>query len=337
MVALASGTSDGTLNDPHGFLIRDVSFSPDGKIIAGAAVQLGYGYNANIAAHIDLWTLASGKVAGLADGPGDGSPGSGIWAGGAAFSPTSPDHMADSGAGHIDVWNLAGRHMSAYAIPQGDVVSPVDVVDVAYTPDGKTVAAAFLNGDVHLLDVAGGDWRARSFRDSAAYSSNGTDVPVQVAVSPTGKNLAVADTAGNVYLWKMSGGSPVVLTGAVTGRAAVVQRIVSFSPDGKTLAIASSGEVQMFSLATGKFAAPLTAYDGSPVAVAFAPDGTTVAVAGDDGSISLFHLATRRVRLITTPAATWAGLAFSPDGKTLAAYTGQDTEIYLYRITYSTQ
>jgi WD40 repeat protein len=62
-----------------------------------------------------------------------------------------------------------------------------------------------------------------------------------------------------------------------------------------------------------------------------------VAVAGDDGSISLWDLATRRVKLITTPAATWAGLAFSPDGRTLAAYTGQDTKIYLYRITYPAQ
>jgi WD40 repeat protein len=300
-------------------------------------VELGYGYNAWFASHIDLWTLASGKLAGSVDSPGDGPPSSGIWAGGAAFSPASADHMAVSGSGHVDVWSLAGRHMSAYDLPQGNVVSPIDVVDVAYTPNGKTVAAAFLNGDVYLLDAAGGDWRARSFRDPAAYSSNGTDVPVQVTVSPTGKNLAVADTAGNVYVWKLSGGSPVVVTGAASGGAAIVQRIVAFSPDGKTLAIASPGVVRLFNLATGTFSAPLTAYDGSPVAVAFAPDGTTVAVAGDDGSISLWDLATRRVKLITTPAATWAGLAFSPDGRTLAAYTGQDTKIYLYRITYPAQ
>jgi WD40 repeat protein len=127
------------------------------------------------------------------------------------------------------------------------------------------------------------------------------------------------------------------VTGAASGGAAIVQRIVAFSPDGKTLAIASPGVVRLFNLATGTFSAPLTAYDGSPVAVAFAPDGTTVAVAGDDGSISLWDLATRRVKLITTPAATWAGLAFSPDGRTLAAYTGQDTKIYLYRITYPAQ
>jgi WD40 repeat protein len=96
---------------------------------------------------------------------------------------------------------------------------------------------------------------------------------------------------------------------------------VAFSPDGRTLASASSDHtVRLWETASGKELATISGHSDSVNAVAFSPDGKTLASASDDHTVKLWDTTTRK------GLATFSGhdggvntVAFSPDGKTVAS------------------
>src|SRR5262249_48699747 len=105
---------------------------------------------------------------------------------------------------------------------------------VAFSPDGKTLAAASWlgakDGGVKLWEAATGPERA-TLRGP-------TGVVVSVAVSPDRKTLATGSLDRTVRLWDGATGKEyAVLKGHEGGVYAV-----AFSPDGKTLASAGSGK-----------------------------------------------------------------------------------------------
>jgi WD40 repeat protein len=307
--------------DPGGSQMVDVAFSPDGKTIAASAEEAGRVYRT------DLWSAATGQPAGRLALTGTEAG----WSWGVAFSPASGSSLAVAGHHGVDVWNVPAGTFRTYADPDG-----VFPVDVAYTPDGKTVAEGNGKGDIHLLDLATGQWLAALFRVTAVYQAASTPHQEnldQIAISPTGQTLAAADDRGNVYVWNLSGGAPRVLTGAATTTHASGAK-VAFSPDGATLAIAGTASVRLWDVSAHAVTATLTGPGASPRAVAFAPDGKTLAVGDRNGDIYLWNLATRQAVSVKGVVTDWGGLTFSPDGRTLAACPFLQSKVYLYRITY---
>ncbi|MEG4504465.1 AAA-like domain-containing protein [Microcoleus sp. F6_B4] len=108
---------------------------------------------------------------------------------------------------------------------------------------------------------------------------------------------------------------------------------VAFSPDGKTLASASSDNtIKLWNLQSQKPIATLTGHSNEVLSVAFSPDGKTLASASRDKTIKLWHLETQK------PIATLRGhnnpvlsVAFSPDGLTLAS-SSSDSTIKLWNL-----
>jgi WD40 repeat protein len=105
-----------------------------------------------------------------------------------------------------------------------------------------------------------------------------------------------------------------------------------FSPDGKTVATASSdGSARLWSTATGRSlhrlpAKPTGAFDAAITDVAFSPDGSMVATASTDGRARLFDVASGRLR------ATFVGgrkalnsIVFSRDGRLVLAASDNGT------------
>ena len=193
------------------------------------------------------------------------------------------------------------------AANRGCATSPaLTVVNaVAFSPDGRTVAAGSIIGRIALLNVA-------SMKLAVQFAdSDGAGVQ-SLAFSPDGKTVAAADVNGRTYLWHGAAQRAVTLT----DRQSKGVKTVVFSPDGKTIATGDlNGSVYLWNAASGKPIGTLRDPESKGVdSTAFSPDGATVAAGDFNGHSYLWDVATRSVAHTFTDPFT-AGVnvvAFSP-------------------------
>jgi hypothetical protein len=189
-----------------------------------------------------------------------------------------------------------------------------DVTDVAFSPDGRTLATTSGLG-AKLWDVATG---------KMIFDLRGHSFPVMdVAFSPDGRTLATASMDGTAKLWDVATRKMIFdLIGSWPPVTAV-----AFSPDGRTLATASrDGTAKLWDVATGKMIFNLIGY-GSPVtAVAFSPDGRTLATVSWDRTAKLWDIATGKMIFdLIGHSGDVTDVAFSPDGRMLATASADGT------------
>jgi WD40 repeat protein len=72
-----------------------------------------------------------------------------------------------------------------------------DYADIAFSPNGKYLAAASTDGNLNVWDVATGTLLAR------LSGTSGNNL-VGVSFSPSGDAVATSDNAGNTYVWNMT-------------------------------------------------------------------------------------------------------------------------------------
>ncbi|MGV9770452.1 protein kinase domain-containing protein [Streptosporangium sp. NPDC003464] len=190
---------------------------------------------------------------------------------------------------------------------------------VAFSPDGKILAAGSGDDTVRLWDVATNTSIGRPL-------TGHTDSVYSVAFSPDGKILAAGSGDKTVRLWDVATRTPIgrPLTGHTGGVSAV-----AFSPDGKILAAGSSDDtVRLWDVATRTpIGRPLTGHTGGVSAVAFSPDGKILATGSGDDTVRLWDVATRTPigRPLTGHTDWVVSVAFSPDGKILATGSNDGT------------
>jgi WD40 repeat protein len=250
-------------------------------------------------------------------------------------------HMPDVYANAPDVYmGLVAGTRTSLATFGGQVVS------VAFSPDGHTLAASSSSGRIQLWNVT--DLAHPAVRGQLAN----TDAATAVAFSPDGHTLASGDTGTDtVQLWDVTNSAHPTPRGRLNGPIECHDGIgnngdcsvysLTFSHNGDILASGSIAGVQLWNVADLVHPVSLGQLDpGYATLVAISPDGRTLATDHQDFSggyaatIQLWNMtdAARPANVGHFPApGEPAAVAFSSDGRTLAD-TNQDNTIELWGV-----
>ena len=282
--------------------IESMAFSKDGKQLAvagGAPAEFG---------QVQIWDVASGKNLKTFQPSGDSLYG-------VSFSPD----------GKTVACGAADKIVRRINIEDGKVVTEFKahadwVLATCFTLDGKQMVSGGRDKALKLIDVTSG-----RFVDDV---NNPLEPILCMARHPTQDRVLYGGDLGGARLYKISDNQ--VRTSGRTDANLLVTferqpgpvNAVAFSPDGGRIALASIGEVRIYSAggAEAKPAAPkqpvaaakpargakkkqvgeiastaqliLSGHTGAVFAVAWKADGSTIATAGFDGMVRLFDAKT---------------------------------------------
>jgi WD40 repeat protein/tRNA A-37 threonylcarbamoyl transferase component Bud32 len=271
--------------DAHADGVYSLQFSHDGKtLVSGGKDGAVNFWDSNSGALQRAVTNSIGPVYGISFAPKDRSLATTGW------QPTSAN---------ADLQILSSK--TGQTLHRFD--EPGQVVCLAYSPDGSTLATAGTDQLISLWDIASGRLRAKFTGHTGGVWS--------LAWAPDGQRLATAGWDGTVRLWDVTRRQDAEEV------ATVANFSVAFSPDGQVLAGGGVG-VQLWDAECGERFRTLPESDRD-VRVEFSPDGNLLAAFGRDNVLHLY--ATRdwsHVGTIPAPAHPITAMIFSPDSRTLA-------------------
>jgi DNA-binding beta-propeller fold protein YncE len=221
---------------------------------------------------------------------------------GVAFSPDC-HILATEGDGTVRVMNLVTGQLitTMHAAPGSNSLG------LAFTPDGKILAAASADGPTTLWDAATGHRIATLNSDPVGTWS--------VAFSPDGKELFTEGSAGVIDQWDVSTHQRItkIITGVAVGSMAL-------SPNGQLLAVGGNdGNDRLYNMATYKLIGTLRSGEGHVFAMAFSPNNATLVTGTLKSAVQWWDAATGKLITHGVGNGSITDVAFSPDGRILAA------------------
>jgi len=231
-----------------------------------------------------------------------------------AVSPRNDAIAAAGDDGKVRVWDAEGkplRTIDAHAAP---------VLDLAFSPDGKTLLTGSADKTARLFDVKTGTLK---------QTLSGHLGPVNsVAFQPGGAQVVTAGAEGGVKVWDAATGRGVIAFGHTAPNNGPIQPVLKVLVTAGGLIVSASADKTLKGWTfEGSWSEqrPLGPHTFRVLALDFNPDGTLLAAGGGDpsrsGEIKVWEVG--KGMLVRTMdglhSDTVFGLRFSPDGTKLAS------------------
>jgi WD40 repeat protein/serine/threonine protein kinase len=329
----------------HSGRLWSLAFSPDGRRLAAGSSD----------GSVLVWDARSPERELISRRPGH--------AGAMAFSADGRILAEGGSDGTVRLWDVPQDDLYADLVltrsdppqpPTRDGLASTTITSLAFSPDGRTLAAGFWNRPARMWDwvanrplaelpaemrmnrylgfagagrlVASGPVAPRVL-DGATVTSTAPLLPPGVAdveamaISPDGKTGAFRRVVGELVLWDVATGQRL---NDVAGYS-YTRGPVAFSLDAsRVVGACFDGRLRMWDVFTGETQAEFLGHGPEPpLSVALAPDGQTLATGARDGKVRLWSTTNGTELLaLDVPAGDVRALAFSPDGCRLAANIG---------------
>ncbi len=186
---------------------------------------------------------------------------------------------------------------------------PLSVSEVAYSRDGKRIAASSWDNCIRIWDLA-------SYACLATLKGH-TQWVQSIEFNPNNSELASASRDKTIKIWDIESGKCVKTFKGHTNWVSAV----SYSPDGKRLASASFDEtVKIWDVGSGQCNKTLRGHKGPITYVVFHPKEEIVASASQDHTIRIWDITTGNcLKVLKGHTDSIEKIAYSPDGKILAS------------------
>ena len=275
--------------------ITDITYSPDGKLLAVGSSIGAWLYDANTGEEIALLAgHTKAEIANFLSNVTHHARDTSV-----VFSSDGKTLLSSGWDRNIRLWDVdTHKHIATRA---------VNGFFIQFLPDGKILD--FSDNTIQI-------WDAQTLKEKFTDTGR-VAFFYSKAVSPDGMtHVRENEKDLQLYLWDVKTGKSV---GKLSGNTESV-RSIAFSPDGSILAGGFDNTIRIWDTRTGKWKKSLIVHKGSVRTLTFSPNGEILASGNSDKNIRLWE--TKKWKHIATLSGhndSLRNLAFSPDGKTLAS------------------
>jgi RNA polymerase sigma factor (sigma-70 family) len=299
-------------------MLRDLAFSPDGKLLATASddSRSPRADEKPAKGSTRLWDITTGQE--RRRFPVEGGHVQSL-----AFSPGGRLLAAAATDGTTRLYDLTtGQERTLRSRPEpASLPSQPEVTGcLAFSPDGSILAAGSAGSDnpgdaalatIHLWDVI----RGQEVRRIPAHPR----WVASLSFAPDGQTLASTGAEPVIRIWDVATGREAF---PQSGHRSAVRSLAACPADGTVFTGGSDGTIRQWDPASGREIGIIARFADLRDSWALAPDGKTLLVGGGSGgAIALWSVADRREIRRFPQIKIWNPLHFdwSPDGKTTIA------------------